>query len=153
MRIIETEPKTNNMPRKTWINLYKQLGKISNPQLSELKDFLEAPFQMVFDDTEPYQQKSYELFIQALCLKKDGMTTEPSPIESTMTRVQLFLCNSPLWTIGLQPNAIKTILVEYNKVKRFNKPELIIPVINETITDYGTIDHRKLHKIRGGNLQ
>lgn len=147
MKIIETEPKTNNMSRETWEYLYKRLGEIANPQLSALRDFLEAPFQITFTPEEAQQQKAYNRYMSALKLKLDGMTHEPSPIEKTMTRAQLFLCDSPLWTIGLRPDAIKTILAEYNKLKRFQKPELIITIINEAITDYGVIDNRQLHKI------
>ena len=152
MQIIETKPKTNNMSRETWKYLYKRLGKIANPQLSELKDFLEAPFQMVFSDTEASQKKAYDQYMSVLQLKLDGMTKEPSPIEKTMTRAQLFLCDSPLWTNGLRPNTIKTILAEYNKLKRFQKPELIITIINEAITDYGTADLWKMYDICKENL-
>lgn len=152
MKIIETKPKTNNMSRETWKYLYKRLGKIANPQLSELKDFLEAPFQMVFSDTEASQKKAYDQYMSVLQLKLDGMTKEPSPIEKTMTRAQLFLCDSPLWTNGLRPNTIKTILAEYNKLKRFQKPELIITIINEAITDYGTADLWKMYDICKENL-
>lgn len=152
MKIIETKPKTNNMSRETWKYLYKRLGKIANPQLSELKDFLEAPFQMVFSDTEASQKKAYDQYMSVLQLKLDGMTKEPSPIEKTMTRAQLFLCDSPLWTNGLRPVTIKTILAEYNKLKRFQKPELIITIINEAITDYGTADLWKMYDICKENL-
>lgn len=152
MRIIETEPKTNNMSRGTWYSLYKQLGNIANPQLSTLREFLEAPFQIVFSPTERQQQKAYNRYMRAMKLKLDGMTREPSPIEKTMTRAQLFLCDSPLWTIGLRPKAIKTILSEYNKLKRFQKPELIITMINEAITDYGDVDLWKMYDICKENL-
>lgn len=152
MRIIETQPKTNGMSRDTWKSLYKQLGNIANPQLSALKNFLEAPFQIEFSPTERQQQKAYNRYMLAMKLKLDGMTHEPSPIEKTMTRAQLFLCDSPLWTIGIKPKAIKTILAEYNKLKRFQKPELIITIINEAITDYGTADLWKMHDICKENL-
>ena len=152
MQIIETKPKTNNMSRKTWKYLYKRLGEIANPQLSALKDFLEAPFQMVFTSEEAQQQKAYEQYMSVLQLKLDGMSKEPSSIEKTMTRAQLFLCNSSLWTNCLRPNTIKTILAEYNKLKRFQKPELIITIINEAITDYGTVDLWKMHDICKENL-
>lgn len=152
MKIIETKPKTNNMSRETWKYLYKRLGEIANPQLSALKSFLEAPFQIVFTSEEAQQQKAYDQYMSVLQLKLDGMTKEPSPIEKTMTRAQLFLCDSPLWTNGLRPNTIKTILAEYNKLKRFQKPELIITIINEAITDYGTVDLWKMHDICKENL-
>lgn len=151
MRIIETGPK-NSMSRETWKYLYKRLGEIANPQLSTLREFLEAPFQIVFSPTERQQQKAYNRYMRAMKLKLDGMTHEPSPIEKTMTRAQLFLCDSPLWTIGLRPKAIKTILSEYNKLKRFQKPELIITIINEAITGYGTVDLWKMHDICKENL-
>ena len=147
MQIIETKPKTNNMSRETWKYLYKRLGEIANPQLSSLRDFLEAPFQMVFTSEETQQQKAYDQYMSVFQLKLDGMTKEPSPIEKTMTRAQLFLCDSPLWTIGLRPNTIKTILSTHRKLKITKKPETIVPIINEAITDYGVVDNRKLHQI------
>ncbi len=152
MKIIETEPKTNNMSRETWKYLYKRLGEIANPQLSALRDFLEAPFQIEFSPVETQQEKAYNQYMSVLQLKLDGMTHEPSSIEKTMTRAQLFLCDSPLWTIGVRPDTIKTILAEYNKLKRFQKPELIITIINEAITDYGTVDLWKMHDICKENL-
>lgn len=152
MQIIETKPKTNNMSRDTWNSLYKQLGGIANPQLSTLRDFLEAPFQIEFSPVEIRQRKAYNGYMSVLRLKLDGMTHEPSSIEKTMTRAQLFLCDSPLWTIGIKPKAIKTILSEYNKLKRFQKPELIITIINEAITDYGTVDLWKIYDICKENL-
>lgn len=57
MKIIETEPKANNMSRDTWKSLYKQLGNIANPQLSALRDFLEAPFQIEFSPVELNKKK------------------------------------------------------------------------------------------------
>ena len=147
MRIIETEPKTNNMSRGTWYSLYKQLGNIANPQLSTLREFLEAPFQIVFSPTERQQQKAYNRYMRAMKLKLDGMTHEPSPIEKTMTRAQLFLCDNPLWTNDIRPDAIKTILSEYRKLNDVKAPEIIAPIINEAITDYGAIDNRRLKEI------
>lgn len=153
MQIIETKPKTNNMSRETWKYLYKRLGEIANPQLSELKDFLEAPFQMVFSDTEASQKKAYDQYMSVLQLKLDGMTKEPSPIEKTINRAQLFLCNSPLWTIGVRPDAIRTILSTYRKTKNVGAPDIIVRIINEAITNYGVIDNRRLKEILKENLQ
>lgn len=147
MQIIETEPKSNNMSLETWKYLYKRLGEIANPQLSALKNFLEAPFQIVFSPAERQQQKAYEQYMSVMKLKLDGMTHEPSSIEKTMTRAQLFLCDSPLWTIDVRPDTIKTILAEYNKLKVAKKPETIVPIINEAITDYGVVDNRRLKEI------
>lgn len=152
MKIIETKPKTNNnMSRETWKYLYKRLGEIANPQLSALKGFLEAPFQIVFTSEEAQQQKAYDQYMSVLQLKLDGMTKEPSSIEKTMNRAQLFLCNNPLWTIGLRPDTIKTILSTYQKLKITKKPETIAPIINEAITDYGVVDNRRLKEILNEN--
>ena len=152
MQIIETKPKTNNMSRETWKYLYKQLGEIANPQLSALKDFLEAPFQIAFTSEEVQQQKAYDQYMSVLQLKLDGMTKEPSPIEKTMTRAQLFLCDSPLWTNGLRPDTIKTILSTYRTLKDIGKPDVIAPIITEAVTDYGVIDNRRLKEILKENL-
>ena len=147
MRIIETKPKTNNMSQETWKYLYKRLGEIANPQLSALKDFLEAPFQIEFSSTETQQQYTHDLYMSVLQLKLDGMTKKPSSIEKTMTRAQLFLCNSSLWTIGLHPDAIKIILNKYKQLKSIKQSEIITPIINETITDYGVVDYHRLKEI------
>ncbi len=147
MRIIETKPKTNNMSQETWKYLYKRLGEIANPQLSALRGFLEAPFKIVFSSTEFQEQYVYDLYMSALQLKLDGMTKEPSSIEKTMTRAQLFLCDSPLWTLGLRPDAIKIILNKHQQLKSIKKSEVITPIINETITDYGVVDYQRLKEI------
>lgn len=151
MKIIETGPQ-NNMSRETWKYLYKRLGEIANPQLSALKGFLEAPFQIEFSPVEIQQRKAYNQYMSVMKLKLDGMTHEPSSIEKTMTRAQLFLCDSPLWTNGIRPDAIKTILSEYHKLKNIKKPEIIVPIINEAITNYGNVDLWKMHDICKENL-
>lgn len=151
MQIIETKPKTNNMSHETWKSLYKQLGEIANPQLSALKSFLEAPFQLVFTSKEARQQKSYDQYMSVLQLKLDGMTKEPSSIEKTMTRAQLFLCNSSLWTLGLRPDTINLILSTYRTLKDIGKPDIIAPIITEAITEYGAIDMQRRRKILNEN--
>lgn len=91
MKIIETTPKTNNMSKDTWIHLYKRFNELGNPQLSALKDFLEAPFQMVFSGEEIHEQKVYDQYM--------------------------------------------------------GKADVIVPIVNEAITNYGTINHRVLGNI------
>lgn len=151
MQIIETKPKTNNMSRETWNHLYKRLGEISNPQLSSLKDFLEAPFQIVFSDTETRQQKAYNQYMSILQLKLDGMSKKPTAIEKTMTRAQLFLCNNPLWTLGIRPYTIKLILSTYSTLKDINKHDVIVPIITEAITEHGIIDMQRRKEILNKN--
>lgn len=152
MKIIETKPKTNNMSRETWKYLYKRLGEIANPQLSALKGFLEAPFQIVFTSEEAQQQKAYDQYMSVLQLKLDGMTKEPSSIEKTMNRAQLFLCNNPLWTIGLRPDTIKIILNTHRKLKNTITPNTTVQILTEAVTDYGVINNRRLKEILKENL-
>lgn len=147
MQVIETKPKTNNMSKDTWIRAYKQFNEIANPQKTELKDFLEAPFQVAFSEEEIQEQKAYNQYRSVLQLKLDGLEKEPTSIEKTMTRAQLFLCTSPLWTIGLRPNTIKTIISKYRRLKNMGKADVIVPIVNEAITNYGTINHRVLGNI------
>ena len=147
MQVIETKPKTNNMSKDTWIRAYKQFNEIANPQKTELKDFLEAPFQVAFSEEEIQEQKAYNQYRSVLQLKLDGLEKEPTSIEKTMTRAQLFLCTSPLWTIGLRPNTIKTIISKYRRLKNMGKADVIVPIVNEAITSYGTINHRVLGNI------
>lgn len=152
MKIIETKPKTNSMSRETWKYLYKRLGEIANPQFSALRDFLEAPFQILFTPEEAQQQKAYDQYMSVLRLKLDGMSKEPSSIEKTMTRAQLFLCNSPLWTKGIRPEAIKTILNTHRKLKNTITPNTTVQILTEAVTDYGVIDNRRLKEILKENL-
>lgn len=79
MQVIETKPKTNNMSKDTWIHLYKRFNELGNPQLSALKDFLEAPFQMVFSREEIQEQKAYNQYISVLQLKLDGLGRMENP--------------------------------------------------------------------------
>ena len=147
MKIIETTPKTNNMTKDTWIHLYERFNELGNPQLNTLKNFLEAPFQMVFSGEEIHEQRVYDHYMSVLQLKLDGLEKEPTPIEKTMTRAQLFLSSNPLWTIGLRPNTVKSIMGKYRTLKNMGKADVITPIVNEAITERGTINHHVLGNI------
>ena len=107
---------------------------------------------MIFTSEEAQQQKAYDQYMLVLQLKLDGMTKEPSSIEKTMDRAQLFLCNNPLWTIGLRPDTIKTILSTHRKLKNTITPNTIVQILTNAITDYGVIDNRQLKEILKENL-
>lgn len=147
MQVIETKPKTNNMSKDTWIRAYKQFNEIANPQKTELKDFLEAPFQVAFSEEEIKEQKVYNQYISVLRLKLDGLEKEPTSIKKTMTRAQLFLCASPLWTLGLRPGTVQNIISKYRRLKNMGKADVNVPIVNEAITNYGTINHQVLGNI------
>ena len=48
---------------------------------------------------------------KAFELKYQAMTTEPSPIEATMTPVQLYESGSPLWALGYDADTIWKIIL------------------------------------------
>lgn len=75
--------------------LYNILCGQTNPNIDELKNFLET------------NQHSEQTFgIQALELKYHAMITVPTTIEKTMSPYQLYASNSPLWTVELTARGI-----------------------------------------------
>lgn len=70
--------------------------------LDILKAYLEA--EKEHGDTEE------TLRYQALQLKYKALTTVPTTIEKTMTSAQLYISNSPLWTVELSANEIESFL-------------------------------------------
>lgn len=51
-----------------------------------------------------------EYFREDMELKLEAMQYEPTPLELTMTRYQLYLAKSPLWARDLPPEDIYDIL-------------------------------------------
>lgn len=54
-----------------------------------------------------------EYFREDMELKLKSMLHEPTPIELTMTRYQLYLAKSPLWARDLSPDDIYNVLCTY----------------------------------------
>ena len=96
------------MTSQEWGVLYDSLKTIKNPDTNVLRQFLEAPYKKVFTqaDSEQYHYN----YIKALQLKLETLTKEPTPIEKTMTRSQLYLTNNPLWTNNMRPKDIIEII-------------------------------------------
>lgn len=86
---------------------YNKLLKQTNPNIDELKNFLET------------NQHSKQAFgVQALELKHLAMTAIPTTIEKTMSPYQLYVSNSPLWAVELSALSIESFLdIEKNKGK------------------------------------
>lgn len=97
----------DDKPITDYLKQYNKLLKQANPNIDELKNFLET------------NQHSKQTFgIQALELKYHAMTTVPTTIEKTMSPYQLYASNSPLWAIELTPLSIESFLdIEKNKGK------------------------------------
>lgn len=81
-------------------NLFEEIKSQTHPDINDLKrlvDFHKAP---VGTKDE----------LQALNLKYRAMTHVPTTIEKTMTPMQLFAIQNPLWALNLTRNQIKHVL-------------------------------------------
>ena len=97
----------DDKPITNYLKQYNKLLKQTNPNINELKNFLE---------TNHHHEQTFG--IQALELKYLAMTTVPTTIEKTMSPYQLYVSNSPLWAIELTPLSIESFLdIETNKGK------------------------------------
>ena len=97
----------DDKPITDYLKQYNKLLKQTNPDIDELKNFLE---------TNKHSKQAFG--VQALELKYLAMTTAPTTIEKTMSPYQLYVSNSPLWAIELTPLSIESFLdIEKNKGK------------------------------------
>lgn len=97
----------DDKPITDYLKQYNKLLKQANPNINELKNFLE---------TNQHHKQTFG--IQALELKYLAMTTVPTTIEKTMSPYQLYASNSPLWAVELDALSIESFLdIEKNKGK------------------------------------
>lgn len=97
----------NDKPITDYLKQYNKLLKQANPNINELKNFLE---------TNQHHEQTFG--IQALELKYHAITTVPTSIQKTMSLYQLYASNSPLWAIELDALSIESFLdIEKNKGK------------------------------------
>lgn len=97
----------DDKPITDYLKQYNKLLKQTNPNINELKNFLE---------TNQHHEQTFG--IQALELKYHAITTVPTSIQKTMSPYQLYASNSPLWTIELSANEIESFLdIEKNTGK------------------------------------
>ena len=97
----------DDKPITDCLKQYNKLLKQTNPDIDELKNFLE---------TNQHHEQTFG--IQALELKYLAITAIPTTIEKTMSPYQLYASNSPLWTIELSALSIESFLdIEKNKGK------------------------------------
>ena len=97
----------DDKPITNYLKQYNKLLKQTNPNIDELKNFLETN-----------QHRKQAFGVQALELKYLAMTAIPTTIEKTMSPYQLYASNSPLWAIELSALSIESFLdIEKNKGK------------------------------------
>ena len=97
----------DDKPITDYLKQYNKLLKQANPNINELKNFLE---------TNQHHEQAFG--VQALELKYLAMTTVPTTIEKTMSPYQLYASNSPLQAIELSALNIESFLdIEKNKGK------------------------------------
>lgn len=92
-------------------NIRWNLVREKNPDLEVLSTFLET---VTKSESTDWRIKSE---IDALRLKHQALTTNPSPIEKTMAPYQLFETNSPLWTLSYTAMDVEHIIDAYNTVE------------------------------------
>ena len=97
----------DDKPITDYLKQYNKLLKQTNPNIDELKNFLE---------TNQHHEQTFG--IKALELKYHAITTVPTTIEKTMSPYQLYESNNPLWTVELSALSIESFLdIEKNKGK------------------------------------
>ena len=135
----------NKLTSQEWNALYDSLMTEKKPDTNALKQFLEAPYKKVFTQTDS-EQYHYN-YINALQLKLKALTKEPSPIEKTMTRSQLYLTNNPLWTNNMSPKDIIEIISKSQWLKNYGTQNQITNMFDKIIDFNGNVNYLKLNKL------
>ena len=116
-----------------------------NPNTDTLKQFLDAPYKKVF--TRADSEQHHYNYIKALQLKLETLTKEPTPIEKTMTRSQLYLTNNPLWTNNMRPKDIIEIIAAVPWLKNYGTENQITNMFDKIIDFNGNVNYLKLNKL------
>lgn len=135
----------NKLTSREWGVLYDSLITEKKPDTNALKQFLEAPYKKVFTraDSEQYHYN----YIKALQLKLETLTKEPTPIEKTMTRSQLYLTNNPLWTNNMRPKDIIEIIAAVPWLKNYGTENQITNMFDKIIDFNGNVNYLRLNKL------
>lgn len=65
--------------------------------------------------------------------------TEPTALEATMTRVQLFKAGNPNWTRGLEYTEVKRILMLYHKADYHNTEDIFFDNFDNYLNDIDNV--------------
>lgn len=99
-----------------WNALYDTLKSVANPDPEVVQMLLDAPFKKVF--SKPEDEQYHYKYMDALRLKLKAISKEPNPIEKTMSDVQLFEADSPLWATDLTVAQIHDVLEAHEELKQ-----------------------------------
>ena len=142
---MSTTTNYNKLTSQEWNALYDSLMTEKNPNTDTLKQFLDAPYKKVFTQADS-EQYHYD-YIKALQLKLETLTKEPTPIEKTMTRSQLYLTNNPIWTNNMRPKDIIEIIAAVPWLKNYGTENQITNMFDKIIDFNGNVNYLKLNKL------
>ena len=128
-----------------WETLYDTLKSVANPDPEVIQMLLNEPFKKVF--SKPEQEQYHYKYMDALRLKLKAISKEPSPIEKTMSRYQLFITKNPLWTIAVKPLSVIEIIDAVHWLKNYAQGHHIAYVLNDIIGFDGTVNYTKLNEL------
>lgn len=117
----------NDNDREVFCDL---LSHQTHPNLDVLREYVET---VAPDYEEDHLTRAFKLKYQA-------MTSEPSPIEATMTPVQLYESGSPLWALNYDANTIWKIILYAKYFKNQNEKEFaeaMFDFVDEKLTTDG----------------
>lgn len=135
----------NKLTSQEWNALYASLMTERKPDANALKQFLNAPYKKVFTSADS-EQYHYQ-YMDALHLKLEALTKEPTPIEKIMTRSQLYLTNNPLWTNNMRPKDIIEIIATAQWLKNYGTKNQITNMFDKIIDFNGNVNYLKLNKL------
>lgn len=128
-----------------WTVLYESFKTDKNPDTNALRKFLEAPYTKTFTSAD--QEMYYHQYMYALTLKLEAITREPSPIEKTMTRSQLYLTDSPLWANDMTSRDIIEIVDAAAWLKHHGTERQILNVFDYIIDMNGKVNYPRLNDL------
>lgn len=124
-----------------WHNLYEWLKTIKNPDANVLQQFLKAHYK------KTYTSSYHHLYMHALQLKQEALTKEPSPIEKTMTRSQLYLTDNPLWTNNMRPKDIIDVLSTIQWLKEHSQQDHTSYIFDKVIDFNGDVNRTLIKEL------
>lgn len=136
---------TNNMTVQEWAILYDTFKTEKNPDTDALQRFLDAPY--IKTSTTPDRDAYHHDYMNALRLKLEALTREPSPMEKTMTRLQLYVTDSPLWTNDMTSRDIIEIIDAVHWLKSYGNDRQILNIFDNIINMNGNVNYVKLNKL------
>lgn len=128
-----------------WTALYESFKTDKNPDTNALRKFLEAPYTKTFNN--PEREQYHHQYMRALRIKLEALTHEPSPIEKTMTRSQLYSTDSPLWALDMRPRDIIEIIDAVAWLKQYGTERQILNMFDDIIDFNGKVNYPRLNDL------